>query len=137
MSKRIFIDGSINSELCIVAADGQEIKYFDYSDDLATSKKNNIASFTKAPKIVLMRHAQFPHASGKYVASVKHKNNGGGGGELVSDTVFSIKIITVCPVMIYGHHNQSIFIKLQQLIYSTDLLYYFLSFTKHGKTDSL
>ena len=42
MSKRIFIDGSINSELCIIAADGQEINYFDYSDDLATSRKNNI-----------------------------------------------------------------------------------------------
>ena len=42
MSKRIFIDGSINSELCIIAADAQEINYFDYSDDLATSKKNNI-----------------------------------------------------------------------------------------------
>ena len=42
MSKRIFIDGSINSELCIISADGQEINYFDYSDDLATSKKNNI-----------------------------------------------------------------------------------------------
>ena len=42
MSKRIFIDGSINSELCIVASDGQEINYFDYSDDLATTKKNNI-----------------------------------------------------------------------------------------------
>ncbi len=42
MSKRIFIDGGINSELCIIAADGQEINYFDYSDDLATSKKNNI-----------------------------------------------------------------------------------------------
>ena len=42
MSKRIFIDGNINSELCIIAADGQEINYFDYSDDLATSKKNNI-----------------------------------------------------------------------------------------------
>ena len=42
MSKRIFIDGSINSELCIIAADGQEINYFDYSDELATSKKNNI-----------------------------------------------------------------------------------------------
>ena len=42
MSKRIFIDGAINSELCIVATDGQEINYFDYSDDLATSKKNNI-----------------------------------------------------------------------------------------------
>ncbi len=42
MSKRIFIDGSINSDLCIIAADGQEINYFDYSDDLATSKKNNI-----------------------------------------------------------------------------------------------
>ena len=42
MSKRIFIDGSINSELCIIAAEGQEINYFDYSDDLATSKKNNI-----------------------------------------------------------------------------------------------
>ena len=42
MSKRIFVDGSINSELCIIAADGQEINYFDYSDDLATSKKNNI-----------------------------------------------------------------------------------------------
>ena len=42
MSKRIFIDGSINSEICIISADGQEINYFDYSDDLATSKKNNI-----------------------------------------------------------------------------------------------
>ena len=42
MSKRIFIDGNVNSELCIIAADGQEINYFDYSDDLATSKKNNI-----------------------------------------------------------------------------------------------
>ena len=42
MSKRIFIDGNINSELCIIAADGQEINYFDYSDDLATNKKNNI-----------------------------------------------------------------------------------------------
>ncbi len=42
MSKRIFIDGNVNSELCIVAADGQEINYFDYSDDLATNKKNNI-----------------------------------------------------------------------------------------------
>ena len=45
MSKRIFIDGSINSELCIIAADGQEINYFDYSDDLATSKKNNENSY--------------------------------------------------------------------------------------------
>ena len=42
MSKRIFIDGSINSELFIIAADGQEINYFDYSDDLGNSKKNNI-----------------------------------------------------------------------------------------------
>ncbi len=42
MSKRIFIDGNINSELCIIAADGQEINYFEYSDDLATSRKNNI-----------------------------------------------------------------------------------------------
>ena len=42
MSKRIFIDGSINSELCIIAADGHEINYFDYTDDLATSRKNNI-----------------------------------------------------------------------------------------------
>ena len=42
MSKRIFIDGSINSELCIIAADGQEINYFDYSDDLRNDKKNNI-----------------------------------------------------------------------------------------------
>ncbi len=42
MSKRIFIDGSINNELCIIAAEGQEINYFDYSDDLATNKKNNI-----------------------------------------------------------------------------------------------
>ena len=42
MSKRIFIDGNIDSELCIIAADGQEINYFDYSDDLATTKKNNI-----------------------------------------------------------------------------------------------
>ncbi len=42
MSKRIFIDGNINSEMSIIAVDGQEINYFDYSDDLATSKKNNI-----------------------------------------------------------------------------------------------
>ena len=42
MSKRIFIDGSINSELCIIATDGQEINYFDYSDDLVSNKKNNI-----------------------------------------------------------------------------------------------
>ena len=42
MSKRIFIDGNINSELCIIATDGQEINYFDYSDDLIASKKNNI-----------------------------------------------------------------------------------------------
>ena len=42
MSKRIFVDGSINSELCIIAADGQEINYFDYSDELANIKKNNI-----------------------------------------------------------------------------------------------
>ena len=42
MSKRIFIDGNINTEMSIIAVDGQEINYFDYSDDLATSKKNNI-----------------------------------------------------------------------------------------------
>jgi len=42
MSKRIFVDGSINSELCIIATDGQEINYFDYSDELIISKKNNI-----------------------------------------------------------------------------------------------
>ena len=42
MSKRIFVDGSINSELCIIAADGQEINYFDYSDNLKNDKKNNI-----------------------------------------------------------------------------------------------
>ncbi len=42
MSKRIFIDGSINNELCVIAADGQDINYFDYSDDLSTNKKNNI-----------------------------------------------------------------------------------------------
>ena len=42
MSKRIFIDGSINSELCIIATDGQEINYFDYSDDQTTNKKNSI-----------------------------------------------------------------------------------------------
>ena len=42
MSKRIFVDGNINSELCIIATDGQEINYFDYSDDLIASKKNNI-----------------------------------------------------------------------------------------------
>ena len=42
MSKRIFIDGSINTELCIIATDGQEINYFDYSNDLKSSKKNNI-----------------------------------------------------------------------------------------------
>tara|TARA_B100000989_G_scaffold240260_1_gene187123 strand:+ start:207 stop:1865 length:1659 start_codon:yes stop_codon:yes gene_type:complete len=42
MSKRIFIDGNINSELCIIAAEGQEINYLDYSDNLAASKKNNI-----------------------------------------------------------------------------------------------
>ena len=43
MSKRIFIDGNINSELCVIAADGQEINYFDYSDELATSKKNMLS----------------------------------------------------------------------------------------------
>ncbi len=42
MSKRIFVDGSINSELCIISADGQEINYFDYTNDLGASKKNNI-----------------------------------------------------------------------------------------------
>ena len=42
MSKRIFIDGSINNELCIIGADGQEINYFDYSDNQVLSKKNNI-----------------------------------------------------------------------------------------------
>ena len=42
MSKRIFIDGNINTELCIIATDKQEINYFDYSGDLTTSKKNNI-----------------------------------------------------------------------------------------------
>ena len=42
MSKRIFVDGSINDELCIISADGQEINYFDYSDDLNINKKNNI-----------------------------------------------------------------------------------------------
>ena len=42
MSKRIFIDGNINSELCIIATDGQEVNYFDYSDELISSKKNNI-----------------------------------------------------------------------------------------------
>jgi len=42
MSKRIFIDGNINSELCIIATDGQDINYFDYSDELISSKKNNI-----------------------------------------------------------------------------------------------
>ena len=40
MSKRIFIDGNINSELCIIATDGQDINYFDYSDELISSKKN-------------------------------------------------------------------------------------------------
>ena len=42
MSKRIFIDGNINSGLCIIATDGQDINYFDYSDELISSKKNNI-----------------------------------------------------------------------------------------------
>tara|TARA_B100001093_G_scaffold1668_1_gene1666 strand:+ start:4985 stop:6646 length:1662 start_codon:yes stop_codon:yes gene_type:complete len=42
MSKRIFIDGNIDSEICIIATDGQEINYFDYSDELISSKKNNI-----------------------------------------------------------------------------------------------
>ncbi len=42
MSKRIFIDGNIDSELCIIATDGQEINYFDYSDELISNKKNNI-----------------------------------------------------------------------------------------------
>ena len=42
MSKRIFIDGNISSELCIIATDGQEINYFDYSDELISNKKNNI-----------------------------------------------------------------------------------------------
>ena len=39
MSKRIFIDGGINSELFIISTDSQEINYFDYSDELATNKK--------------------------------------------------------------------------------------------------
>ena len=39
MSKRIFVDGSINDELCIISADGQEINYFDYSDDVNINKK--------------------------------------------------------------------------------------------------
>ena len=42
MSKRIFIDGNIDSELCIIATDRQEINYFDYSSDLTNSRKNNI-----------------------------------------------------------------------------------------------
>ena len=42
MSKRIFIDGNIKSELCIIATDGQDVNYFDYSDELISSKKNNI-----------------------------------------------------------------------------------------------
>ncbi|MFL2533335.1 MAG: Rne/Rng family ribonuclease [Alphaproteobacteria bacterium] len=42
MSKRIFIDGNISSEICIIATDGQEVNYFDYSDELIASKKNNI-----------------------------------------------------------------------------------------------
>ncbi len=42
MSKRIFIDGNVNSELCIIATEGQEINYFDYSDELVSNKKNNI-----------------------------------------------------------------------------------------------
>ena len=42
MSKRIFVDGDIDSELCIIATDGQEINYFDYSGELVSSKKNNI-----------------------------------------------------------------------------------------------
>jgi len=42
MSKRIFIDGNIKSEICIIATDGQEVNYFDYSDELISSKKNNI-----------------------------------------------------------------------------------------------
>ena len=42
MSKRIFIDGNVDTELCIIATDGQEINYFDYSNELVTSKKNNI-----------------------------------------------------------------------------------------------
>ena len=37
-----FFDGSVNTELCIIAADGQEINYFDYSDNLGSSRKNNI-----------------------------------------------------------------------------------------------
>ena len=42
MSKRIFVDGDIGSEVCIIATDGQEINYFDYSGELVSSKKNNI-----------------------------------------------------------------------------------------------
>ena len=42
MSKRIFIDVASIAKLCIIATDGQEINYFDYSDDLVSNKKNNI-----------------------------------------------------------------------------------------------
>ena len=42
MSKKIFIDGTTESELCIVAAEGKNIEYFDFSINHSKSKKNNI-----------------------------------------------------------------------------------------------
>ncbi|MDC3322166.1 Rne/Rng family ribonuclease, partial [Alphaproteobacteria bacterium] len=42
MSKRIFIDGSTNTELSIIATNDQNIEYFDFSVNESKSKKSNI-----------------------------------------------------------------------------------------------
>ncbi len=42
MSKRIFIEGNNNTELSIVATNGQNIEYFDFSAKESKTKKNNI-----------------------------------------------------------------------------------------------
>ena len=42
MSKRIYIEGTTDSELSIIAADGQSIEYFDFAANDSKSKKNNI-----------------------------------------------------------------------------------------------
>ncbi len=42
MSKRIYIEGTTDSELSIIAANGQSIEYFDFAANDSKSKKNNI-----------------------------------------------------------------------------------------------
>jgi len=42
MSKRIYIEGTTNSELSIIAADDQNIEYFDFAANDSKNKKNNI-----------------------------------------------------------------------------------------------